>query len=192
MGNCCWIKYWSFYDPNGDKRCGSPGVFPCVAGFGYGYDGSYDEQIDNEHQITEEEFPKFFQQVEMIVGTGLMFDSYDGTISYQELVGNEILDPVFIEYFVEIDGKQNPQFPYSRTLNYYRDGVPNTLPFADDAVLHPFGSDSFGFYSAATYSLDEFIEKNALLPARAYVQIANGEIAEMWYSPILWGGIIYD
>ena len=126
-----------------------------------------------------------------------MSDSYTQTISYGELMGNEVPDPAISEYKVSVDWDQNTQLPSELTLNLSYEGALHTLSFADDAVIHIFGrgTSSLGdllytFYADVNQSLEEFIDAydqgryGLGIPGatgqNAYVQIKNGTIQALW------------
>ena len=186
---------WIICDPNGYKN---PDVPLYVNGFEYyRSDDGYSVWNDNEYQITKEEFPFFYQQVDIIIGTGFMSDSYTQTISYGELMGNEVPDPAISEYKVSVDWDQNTQLPSELTLNLSYEGALHTLSFADDAVIHIFGRGTsalgdllYTFYADVNQSLEEFIDAynqgryGLGIPGttgqNAYVQIKNGAIQALW------------
>ena len=164
-----YAKWWIIRDVNSYKDS----IFKAgVASFGYDC-GEYKMSRNDSFQISEDEFPQFYQRVNMIVGTGPMFDSYDKTISYQELIGDETLDPGFAEYGVEFDwGKETDQ-PYDCALDMRYDGTMYTLPFADNIVIHRFASDADeigGFYLDNLSSFDE-------LNKRYYDRLTNEDEA---------------
>lgn len=199
-------KWWILRDLNNYKDS----IFEAyINGFGYEYGGEYEVVRDNIYQVSEEEFPWFYQQVDIIVGTGLNFDSFIGTISYDELMGNEISDPELKEYVVDIDWGKDANLTDDRTINLYYDGVQHTLAFADDMVVHKFMLDFDeigGFYVDTPISYNDLIGDNItkdeqsiylheiadwenpgrhfLAIVRRYahmiVQIKDGEIKAMW------------
>ena len=160
--------------------------------FTYYPGGGYEVNSNNEYQITVDQFPHFYEQVKMIVGTGSQFDSYDNTISYEELIGSETPDPELVEYEASVDWEQNRQFPSERMMNLSYDGTLHTLPFAEDAVIHIFGKSHYPCLSFWDHSmsLDELIEEyykavnvgSTLFACggKSYVQIKNGEIVALW------------
>ena len=149
-----YAKWWILRDVNSYKDS----IFRAVVA-SFGYDcGEYEMSRNDSFQISEDEFPQFYQQVSMIVGTGSMFDSYDQTISYKELIGNETLDPGFAEYGVEFDWGKETHQPYDCALYMRYDGTMYTLPFADDIVIHRFCSDADeigGLYFENVFSFEE-------------------------------------
>lgn len=151
-----YAKWWMLHRLNNKD----PIPLEYVAGFGSEL-GEYMVTGDIEYQISEEEFPQFYQRVNMIVGTGSMFDSYDQTISYQELIGNETPDLELTEYEVDIDWGKDANLPDDRTLNMICDGNLEAFPFAEDIVIHRFCSDADeigGFYYDNIFSFEELIE----------------------------------
>ena len=181
------IESWFLYDPKGYKN---PDISLRAGTYQYDPEGVYDFFPDGEYQITKEDFPQFFQQVDMIVGNGPKFDSIDQTISYEELIGNEVLDQEKTEVYAVIDWKQNSQLPSERTLNFTYDETTHSLPFANNAVIHYFGDDydiDYSAYRSFSCSLDEFIEKNSVGGRNVLVQIENGEITDLWMNMTQWG-----
>ena len=153
-----------------------------INGFGYEYDGEYEVVHANIYQVSEEEFPWFYQQVDIIIGTGLNFDSFIGTISYDELMGNEISDPELKEYEVDIDWGKDADLSSSQAVNVNYDGALHTLTFADDMVIHRFVSDGeplCGFYVETPFNYSELIEEYNATGRAAYFL---GEVAD-WENP---------
>ena len=184
MGNS-GAKRWTLFNPDSYNNSSFPSS---VAGFGYNLDGSYGSysKSDNEeYKIAEQEFPHFFQQVDMIVGTGAMFNSYDGTLSYQELIGNETLDPEFTERKVGVDYEQNRQFTSERILYAFYDDALHTLPLSDNVVIYHLGTagDEGGiYYSTDAFGIDGFSERFVGLPRHVYIQTKGEEITAIWFN----------
>ena len=184
------LEEWVLYDPNVFKN--PEDIITSVNVFTYYPGGGYEVNSNNEYQITVDQFPHFYEQVKMIVGTGSQFDSYDNTISYEELIGSETPDPELVEYEASVDWEQNRQFPSERMMNLSYDGTLHTLPFAEDAVIHIFGKSHYPCLSFWDHSmsLDELIEEyykavnvgSTLFACggKSYVQIKNGEIVALW------------
>ena len=172
-------KWWILHDLNNYK---DPLFDAYVNGFGYEFGGSYEIVRDNIYQVSEEEFPWFYQQVDIIVGTGLNFDSFIGTISYDELMGNELPDLELREYEVDIDWGKDANLPSSRAINLNYDGALHTLTFADDMVIHRFVSDGEpigGFYLDSPISYNYLIGHNITKDEQS---IYLHEIAD-WENP---------
>jgi len=184
------LEEWALYDPDVFKN--PEEINTCVNVFTYYSNGGYEVNNNNEYQITADQFPQFYKQVEMIVGTGSQFDSYDHTISYEELIGGETPDMELAEYEASVDLKQNSQFPSERVINLIYDGTLHTLSFSNDATIHIFGRSFYPcfYFWDHSMSLDEFVEEydKAMnygstffaCGEKAYVQIKNGEIVELW------------
>ena len=201
------LRFWSFYDPNDYNNPSISGRPSPVNYFSAYANGKYYILKDNrELEITEKEFPKFFDQADIIVGTGEIFDSYDRTVSYKELIGDESLNPEFKEYCANddqilVDWKQNSQLLSDRTLNLTVDGILQTLPLAENTVVHFFvgSGDPVGVvYIDDTISINELIkgykltlndgQGNSYLkgPAVKYVQVTNGQIEAIWVKAGEW------
>lgn len=181
------VESWFLRDPKGYKN---PDISLRVGTYQYDPEGIYDFFPDGEYQITKEEFPQFYQQVDMIVGNGPKFDSIDQTISYEELIGNEILDPEITEVIAVIDWQQNTQLPSDRTLTFTSENSSYTLPFSNDAAIRYFGEEfdiGINGYGCSACTLDEFTERNRVGGRNAIVQIKNGEIIAVWMNPTQWG-----
>ncbi len=164
------LRFWFLFSPDSYANVDDLHI---LSGFESYPTGKFETFGDNGYQITEEEFPQFYHRVDMIIGSGSMFDSFDRTISYEELIGNDILNPGFTD-LTENDAiirwELNTQFPSSRTLrllpeDWRRDqpyeNALYTLPVADDAVVHfcALGGDvSGGIYTQYSMGIDEYIE----------------------------------
>ena len=164
------LRFWFLFSPDSYANSDDLNILSGIESYPT---GEYKTFGDNGYQIAEEEFTQFYHQVDTIIGSGSMFDSFDRTISYEELIGNDVPDPGFIDLTEHDDiirWKLNTQFPSSRTLHLLPedwrrdqpyDTVLYTLPIADDAEIHicALGGDvSGGIYTQHSMSIDEYIE----------------------------------
>ena len=174
-------NFWTLYDPDSLR---DHDIRMQVGCFGYDYpNAKYSATGTYGELITEEEYPKFIQQVDLIVAGGQGFDSLFHTISYEELIGEEALDPDITEVTVDIDWKQNTQFPEERTLTLTFDGTLQTMPFAENAIIYTY-YDSFDVGNAVYRASVTDKPLDYIFARRtAIIQMKNDEIIAVWNAP---------